>query len=294
MKGIQDYYVRNIEGEWRIGGIGLYENELVFASPEDDGFVFMDIDTLKARGLYSHAKSNLGTQGIVADGDDLWLLPLNGMTLTRWNPKTEEVREYDRLPEGFQSVQWPYETVCEKRPFGMIAISRESGKENIVLSPYWGNMYVTLDRETGRMEEWKPPIRPDMKTRGKNGYFVAGGMGGFCVSYPQTEKADRRLWYAPERRLYDVNIDTGAYNEVEIHFDYDELEAHEPGFMEEAPWMQYCLLESAFNSLQDLLDGNITGNSFDRERQIRSYEKVNANLDGTCGREVHRYIRERL
>ena len=59
----------------------------------------MDIDTLKARGLYSHAKSNLGTQGIVADGDDLWLLPLNGMTLTRWNPKTEEVREYDRLPE---------------------------------------------------------------------------------------------------------------------------------------------------------------------------------------------------
>lgn len=294
VEGIKDFYVRNIAGEWRVGGIGLYENELIFASPAEDGFVFMDMDTLEARGLCSHATCNLGTQGIVTDGDDLWLMPMNGMTITRWNPKTGEVREYDELPEDFKSVKWPFETEVRERPFGTMAFSRESGKETIVISPQWGNMYLTLDRETGRMEEWKPPIREKLEIRGKNGYFTTNGMGGFRITYPQVGKADCQIWYAPERRLYDVNLKTGEYREVKISFDYDELKEHEPGFMEESEWMQYCMAENAFNSLENLLDGNITGHSFDQERQIQAYGKINANVDGTCGEEIHRFVRGKL
>lgn len=47
---------------------------------------------------------------------------------------------------------------------------------------------------------------------------------------------------------------------MEIQFDYEEVRAHEPGFMEESEWMQYCLQESAFNSLEDFLEDHITGN----------------------------------
>ncbi|MCM1184774.1 MAG: hypothetical protein NC337_15510 [Roseburia sp.] len=290
--GIKAFHVRNVNGEWRIGGRCLYGNELIFASPEDNQFLFMDMDTLKTRMLSSNSSCGLGTQGIVQDGDDLWLLPLNGMVITRWNPKTGEVREYGDLPQGFRSIKPPYGLECEERPFGNIAFSRESGEEHIVISPSWGNMYLTLDRESGKMEPWEPPIA--FTGKGRNGYFTAGGMGGFVITVPQEGKADCRIWYAPEKKLYDINIDTKEYKETEIVFDYGELKAHQPGFMEETEWMRYCLSENAFNSLKNFLDGEITGNPFDRERQIRAFSKINANTDGTCGEEVHRFVRKKL
>lgn len=290
IEGIRDFYVRRsmTDGEWKVGGVGLYGNELVFASPEDNEFIFLDMDTLEARGLCSRSESNLGTQGMVTDGEDLWLLPLNGMTITRWNPKTGEVKEYDDVPREFQSIKWPDETEWEERPFGNIAFSKEGEKEHIVVSPNWGNMYLTLDRETGKMEEWKPPV--PFVNRGKNGYFVAGGMGSFVITYPQMGKADCRIWYAPERKLYHINIDTKEYREVEIGFDYRELKAHEPGFMENSQWLQYCLGENAFNSLEDFLDGNVTGRPFDRMKQIKSFSKINASTDGRCGEKIHRMV----
>lgn len=292
MEGIGQFNVRMVDGEKCAGGIGLYENELVFASPEDNQFIFVDIDTLKVRSLSSNSKCNFGTQGIVSEGDNLWLLPLNGMTLACWNPKTGYLREYNDVPADFRSIRWPYEFECRERPFGNMAFSQEDGKGNIIISPSWGNMYLSLDRETGRMEKWNPPL--PFKNRGKNGYFTAGGMGGFVITYPQRGKADCRIWYAPERKLYDINIDTKAYKEVEIEFDCQELREHEPGFMEESEWLQYCLGENAFNSLKDLLDDNITGNSFDRERQLKAFSKINANTEGTCGRNVYNFVKGKI
>lgn len=295
VQGINRFLIRYLEGEWRAGGIGLYENELVFASPEDNEFLFMDVDTLKVRSLSCNTKCNLeikGIQGIVTNGEELWLMPLSGMTLTCWNPKTGEVQEYGNVPQDFKCVKWPYEYECRERPFGTVAFSGESGRENIVIAPCWGNMYLTLDRETGRMEKWDLPL--ELKTRGKNGYFIAEGMGSFVITYPQRGKADCRLWYAPERRLYDINIDTKEYKEVETDFDYEDLTAHVPGFMEESEGMQYCLKENAFNSLKDLLDGSITGNQFDRERQIKAFSKINVDTEGTCGRNVHHFVKGKI
>ena len=123
---------------------------------------------------------------------------------------------------------------------------------------------------------------------------MTGGMGGFAITYPQRGKADCRVWYSPERKLYDINIDSKEYKEVEIEFDYNDLKEHEPGFMEESEWMQYCLNENAFNSLKDLLDDNITGNRFDRERQIRAFSKVNANTEGTCGRNIYDFVKGKI
>lgn len=292
LQGINCFNVRYIEGEWRTGGICLYENELIFASPEDNQFLFMDIDTLKVQSLRCNSRCNQGVQEMIVNGDELWLVPLNGMTITCWNPKTGEVREYGNVPQGFKSVKWPYEYECEEHPFGTVAFSGENGKENIIVSPHWGNMYLSLDRESGRMEKWDPPM--ELKNRGRNGYFITVGMGRFVITFPQRGKANCRLWYAPERKLYDINIDTKEYKEVEIDFDYDDLITHEPGFMEESEGMQYCLKENAFNSLKDLLDDKITGNQFDRERQIKAFSRINANTEGTCGRNVHHLVKGKI
>ena len=87
-----------------------------------------------------------------------------------------------------------------------------------------------------------------------------------------------------------MNIDTREYKEVEIDFDYEQLKMQEPGFSEESEWLPYCLNESAFNSLNDLLDETITGNPFDKERQIKAFSRINANTNGTCGEQIHKMV----
>jgi len=290
--GVRQFNVRNVNGEWKVGGISQYGNELVFASPVDNQFLFMDMDTIEARRLSSKTTCNLGTMTIVPDGEELWLLPMDGMTLSCWNPKTGQVKEYNDLPEGFQSIKWPYDIPCEKRPFGNVVVSRDDGKETIVISPYWGNMCLSLDRQTGKMEEWRPPI--EFTNRGKNGYFLSTGTGGFVPEPLRQGKADRRIWHMPERKLYEVNIETKECREAEIEFAYEDIVAHEPGFAEESEWMQYCLKEDALHSLKDFLDGNIIGNPFDRERQLKAFSKINANAGGTCGKNVYEFVKDKI
>ena len=287
--GLQSFYVRNVNGRWQSGGIGLYKNEWVFASPEEDQFVFMNIDTFEIKILNSNLHK--GVQEVIANEDDLWLIPFKGRSIWCWNPKTGDIREYNDVPVDFCSISWPYGQKCDEHPFGGMVFSNEGEKETIIISPYWGNMFLSLDKETGKMEEWKLPMGNAM--RGKNGYFITSNMGGFIVSYPQ-KKAKIRLWYVPERKLFDLNLDTKEYKEVEIDFDYEDLLQHEPGFMEESEWMQYCLNENAFHSLKDLLDNNIIGSSFDKERQLQAFAKINANTDGTCGKNIYKFVKEKV
>ncbi len=294
VNGISQFNVRPVGVDWWSGGVyGLYGNEIIFASPEENQFLFLDIDTLKARQLSSNAKSHMGVFEIVPDpyGDELWLLPMHGLTIVRWNPKTGETREYDNLPRGFRAIDWPSEMECREKPFANMAFSRESGREIIVISPHWGNMYLTLDRETGEMREWKPPI--NFALRGRNGYFLTTEAGGFVVTDQQRGRANCRLWNTSERKLYDINIDTKECSEVKMGFDYSEAREHEPGFAEKSEWLQYCINETAFNSLKDFLDGNITGIPFDRERQIRAFSKINASTDGNCGEKVYDYVKRK-
>ena len=77
---------------------------------------------------------------------------------------------------------------------------------------------------------------------------------------------------------------------MEIKFSVDELKEHEPGFCEDSEWLRYCCRENAFNSLTDLLDGNITGDKFDKSRQLEAYQEIVANYDGRCGEKLHEYV----
>lgn len=296
IEGVQPFNVRMVEQEWKIGGSAWYKNEIIFASPADNQFLFINVNTLETKVCSCNSKSTLGTRGIVVDGDDLWLIPFNGMTIIRWNFKTGEVREYSDVPETFKVLKWPYEYECEEHPFAGIAFfenDKETDEENLtIISPSWGNMYLSFDKETGQMEEWKLPM--GSANRGKNEYFMTDVMGGFVITQQQLGKADCRIWYAPERKLFDFNVFTKEYQEVEIEFDYNDLLEHEPGFMEESEWMQYCLPENALNSLKDLLDNKITGNQFDREQQLKAFSNVNVNTSGTCGKTVYEFVKGKI
>ncbi|GFI48520.1 hypothetical protein IMSAGC019_03857 [Lachnospiraceae bacterium] len=294
IEDVQPFYMRMIENEWKRGGIGICGNEILFASPEDGQILFLNRDTLERREYSVPAMKGRGIQGIsqCVDEEELWLLPMKGLTITRWNPVTGEVREYSSVPEHFKVVQYPFEYESEEHPFGGMIFCKEDGRMLTIIQPNWGNMFLELDTETGETKEWELPM--GSANRGKNEYFRTGSMGGFVLTMEQMGKPDCRIWYAPERKLYNINAFTKEYKEVEIEFDYNDLLEHEPGFYEESEWMQYCLNENVFNSLKNLLDNEITGNPFDRERQLRAFAKVNVNTEGTCGQNVYAFAKGKI
>ena len=163
-------------------------------------------------------------------------------------------------------------------------------KNNMVLSPGLGNMFLTLNKDTGQFEEWKPPF--EVSYEEKNGYFPFWSAGSFIRRTDALGEWTYRYYDAEARKLYDVNLDNGTYKEIKIKFDKEEMTRHASGFDRTSEWMAYSCSEDAFNSLPDLLDGNITGKPFDRERQMEAYGAIVRNNDGTCGKKIYWFAAE--
>ena len=74
--------------------------------------------------------------------------------------------------------------------------------------------------------------------------------------------------------------------------DESELRRHVPGFCQMSEYDAYGCWEDAFNSLEDFVEGNLSGNLFDREKQLVAYSKIAANNDGTAGEKIYEDIRD--
>ena len=306
IRGYNDVFIQIVEEKRRVGGSCVWNGFLMLASPADNRILAIEASTGKAGLLTANVQNYEGCGGMIPEtggrdsekderrmrGKDaavaqyIWLLPFSGTTIVRWNPETGESREYGDMPAGFQCRELPKRLETRERPFGQ-AMFRE---KEVIFSPYWGNMFICLDRETGELREWKP-FFPVLEKE-KNEYFIFSCPGYFL---PGAAGSWPERWFSGfDRKLYDINPDTGEYREVEIVFDEEELTAHADGFREGSDWMQYACEENAFQTLEDFLEGNLKGASFDRERQLRAYEKIAANNDGTCGEKLHRFVCEKI
>ena len=286
----QSLFVGMEGGERRCGAVGVKGVNLYLASPVDNRVLVIDAETggwqrMTVRGEYSGGYMSMI---FMPDDGDFWLLPYSGNVVTRWDPETEEVREYPVSPEGFQCRHITLGFECADRPFG----SAVCHKDYVYLSPCWGNQYVRLDKSSGEAVQWKPPVK--MPEKEKNGYFAfwAKGYLGFLME----GSGIREYWLFSgyDRKLYRMDFESDTCEEIGISFDEEELLRQEPGFRQQSQWLQYACLENAFNSLPDFLDGRLAGAGFDRDRQLAAYRELSANSDGTSGEKIHRFIREKL
>lgn len=282
-----------VRGEKRWGCRGSWKRQLLLTSPVDDRVIAIDIDnsTSPVRILHSKVHMTGGCMGMVwgKNREDLWLLPYEGETIARWNPETGEVREYSGLPEGFKCIHKTHGYECMEYPFSSVAFEGDYA----YLSPMWGNMFVRLELSTGKMEEWIPPF--PVPTEVKSGYYSDYSRGNFILHRDEEFKPLGYDYFSLyDRKLYEMDLSKEMCKEIPVVFDRKELEEHESGFCEVSDWLQYAAGENAFNSLGSFLDGNVVGESFDRERQMRAFETIAANHDGTCGENIHHFVKGTL
>lgn len=285
--GVNEVFVRNVDGQWRVGGSNVYGQYLMIASPDSNQLVAIDIHSLQIQYLTTGAKNQCGCAAMAVIDHTVWLLPYCGVTVTRWNPDTGEVREYAKVPDHFVCNDSIRGERCEKMPFSTAV---PCDKE-ILLSPCLGNMFLLLNQETGAFREWKPPF--EVLLEEKNGYFLLGTAGKFVGKTNIFGEQTYRYFCGRDRKIYAINPQTQEHREISIGFDKRELEMHAAGFDRESDWLLYCCREDAFHSLPNFLGQHLVGKVFDREEQIHAYQEIAANNDGTCGEKIYQFARSK-
>lgn len=296
MSGYQNLFATVVNGQWRYGGNCIWNHSMLLASPVDNRVLILECESGKGRIVTVGDKTTCGcmvlvpeyTTGTAGADQDIWMLPYEGGMIRRWNPATGKVREYTGLPERFICHSQPWGYACMERPFSMAAFS----ETQVFLSPFWGNMFLCLDKETGEIREWEPPF--PVITEKKNGYFNAGMTGYFLYKTNPEGRWPDHFFSVTDARIYDFNLENGEWKECVLEFDQKELEQWEPGFCENSDWLSYSCAENYFNTLDQFIGGSVTGQPFDRERQLRAYRKISGNTDGTCGIHIHRCIVEKV
>ena len=278
-------WLGDVQGFQRMGGSCVWQGHLLLASGRSGQVLSLDCDTLANEIINLVPASQQGCLALVPDGDDLWYLPMHGKRILRWNPRKGSLRSYEDFPADFSCVNILNGVPCEDLPFGSAAFTEDA----VYLSPGWGNQFVRIDKRTGKIERWQPEL-PGALQR-KEGYCRANWAGDFISK--QSEGVYRYL-FLPERALYDIELATGKCRRVEIAFSDAALAKYPAGFAKLADWIRYGCEESAFNSLQDLLDGTIKGKAFDRAACLAAYGEIAANSDGTAGEKIHQFALEKL
>lgn len=283
ISGIDKVYKQEINGEKRFGGVALWKDVLLIGCPDGSTILKLNVHSLQTKLVEANVRG--GILGMYVNQDDVWTVPYEGSIISRCNLITGDEKEYDAGVEGLVCLQRPFGYECMQRPFNLPIAS----KGKLFFPPLWGNKFIYIDSADDSVQEWNSPIKARKKC--KNGYLSLWSEGYFL---PYEENATLRYYCHGDRAIYDIEPESGQLSEVEIQFDKAELTQHEPGFAENSQWLQYCCCENVWNTLQDFLDGTITGNQHDREQQLAAFSKINASIDGDCGEKVHQRIMENM
>lgn len=286
ISGIRDFMFGQVNEERVCAARWIWRDKLHFLNPAGDKLLSIDIGTYKIE--IKNVSFNRLMTGVAAkevDCDTLWFVPYSGSVITRWNPQTGETKDYNVKVDGMTSIHRRYKTECDLHMLGSVGFC----DDRLIISPNWGNKFVELDMSTGQVKEWIPPF--EVSTQDKNGYWLNWGMGSFVLDLTDLSY---RYFYVPERKIYDIDLKTKEAREVKVTFNKQEVCSHLSGFSKWSEWIQYIWAEDVFNTLEDLIDGNIQGNQFDKRKQLQAYAEINASVNGDCGEKVYRYVMENM
>lgn len=283
LEGLKDIVVRDVNGIRRVSAGNVWGNYVLIAVPGENLFVAIDAKTMEVQYLRAGDSTEGDFTRVLPEKDGIWLLPYEGLKVVFWNPNTGETKEYTDFPKEFKCYHKTQGYECLLYPFMTVACYNNK----VIFSPWWGNMFVSLDRRSGKAEKWDAPF--EIK-EGKNAYFGSGSVGYFLK---KIDGATYRFYYEVERQIYDIDLRTKGITLLPIVFDKEELAKKVYGFYEDSEWLQYACTEDAFLTLKAFLDGELPGEKHDAERQKRAYAQIAVNGDGTAGEKIYQYTAKR-
>lgn len=274
-------FVKEKNGQKITGGSLVYQGVLYIASPTDNMVYKLDIESGESTAIDLPIQSRCGGHVLIEYEGEIWFLPYDGQVIVRWNPDTNQVREYEGFPEGFSCKNPADDSVNMEKPFCMPAFW---GKD-LYLPSCLSNMSLKLNIDTGEFKQWLPPYKEWLKSNES---------GMFLHWKPDERENCFEMYSFFGRKLYKINFDEDAVREIEIRFDKEELESNEQGFCEYPDPLAYVCVENYFNTLDRFLDGNTVGNRFEKEKQLAAYRKIIADSDGECGKNTYVFIKREI
>ncbi len=260
-------------------GVAIWNNFLVLASANDARMMFINNDNLELQVVKVNVENSNGYGCILPNVEDLWLLPFENSPIVKWNPISGECKEFSEFPEGFE-----LDKAQKARPF----LNGVFSSDKLILSPLDSNMFISLDINTGTMEEW---VKPWDKTN--NGVVeVQSTYFNSIMKYVFLEELAEnifKIYNAKNGKIYEVNLITNEFTEKMIGFKREQIDETEIGFGKSTIGLPYSCRESALNSLENFLNDSLTGNQFNKEKQLTEFRKIAANSDGSCGSKIHQY-----
>jgi hypothetical protein len=287
IQGIRDFSVAMVDGQKMRAASWVWKEKMHFLNPMGTKLLTIDMndygnievrDVPFGRFIYAVAAKDV-------DYEELWMIPYSGTVITRWKPETGETRDYDLYIDGIKSLDRRFGIESNVYILGGCTF-KDDGK--MIFAPNWGNKFVEFDPETGSAREWESPLPATWED--KSPYIRNWGTGGFIRDmYDFTF----RFYYLPERKTYDIDLETKEISGVDISYDYNDVADNIRGFSLGSDWNMYCCNENVFNSLENLITDSIHGGRFDRETQTKAYSTINASMDGNCGEKVYTFLKGR-
>lgn len=286
VEGLNELFVDMPDNLKSCGDACIWKEYLLITNPVKNQVLAIHIKDLTYELIAVDAPGTSGFITIKSYPDIVYLMPTTGFAICAWNPDTGFVKEYPEMPEGFGCINLYHGYACNTRPFARPL----SYHNKLYLPPYWGNMFVEIDLETGKSTALD--YVSSIVLEDKNDYFAAEQLGDFVPSMSDEENGIFVFCSNVERCYYEINVTMQTCKRIEISFDSGEVMAHEPGFNRLSQWFLYGCEENACNTLSDFLSDTLPGKPFDPDAQAIAFQDMAENSDGSCGQKVYEFIKE--
>ncbi len=273
ISGIRDYSLSK-NGEKKHGAYWIIEDKLYFLSGDGSEIIQLDVNSLD----YEVKKINNNELYVKAQYEEknrrVWLFKDEGTQIAWLNIDTLDVNYIDYGKSNVKSYNRDTCKYCEKH----ISYSFFENGDEYILAPYWGNMFVKLDKNGNYIDA----IETDFKVTDNNAQYNFNPE--LCEGYVINECGKQIYTSYIEGRQFEL-ID-GVLVERDKIFDKNDILKNEESFADYNENLRYVCVEGQFNTLDKMISQDYLRNH-SADKQIDKYKIVNASPDGDCGSKVY-------
>ncbi len=277
-----------------INGYALQDNQLWVCTREGNRILYFDLNTEKYR-TYEVGQASYGYSCVSIDGDYLFLGETNTGKTIRYNVKTRETIEFD-LPKDLVYIKGckssNYKKVLRPRRFLL-----DTGNY-LVTNPEKTCSLIKINKKTGEITV----ICDDFLQGGfqhesegeKNLFWKWNGVCNFAMVQEDGTLLIQRV---SDRMMAKVSIEDETYEIFEIRRPPNDkaFDSESKGFYNYLNDYKFFRQETQNHDLDmfisDLLSGELESV---KELQLEMAKRLNVNLEGTCGKNIHECIIKEL